>query len=238
MNESPLRTLLLAVALIAAGFLVGHGLERFRVADRAVTVKGVAERDVKADVGIWPLRFVSTDDVLDRAQQKIEADRRRVLAFLAKQGIDSARTELQGLEVTDAQANPYRSGPVSSRYVVTMTLVVRTGEVERMQLASQSVGELVSAGVVLSSGPFGTGPTYLFTRLNDLKPKMLAEATANARKAAEEFARESKARVGGIRRASQGVFEILPRDQAPGIQQESQIQKTLRVVATMDYELR
>jgi hypothetical protein len=238
MNETPLRTLVLALAIVAAGWLVGNGIERFRIADRWVTVKGVAERDVKADVGIWPLRFVSTDDVLDRAQQKIEADRRRVIAFLAARGIDSARTELQGLEVTDAQANPYQSGTVRSRYIVTMTLVVRTGDVERVQVASQAVGELVSAGVVLSSGPFGGGPTYLFTRLNDLKPKMLAEATASARKAAEEFASESKSRVGGLRRASQGVFEILPRDQAPGIQQESQIQKTLRVVATMDYFLK
>ena len=237
MNESPLRTLMLAVALIASAALIGRGLERFRAADRAVNVKGVAERDVKADVGIWPIRFVATDDVLDRAQSKIEGDRRRVIAFLESRGIDSARTSLQGLEVTDAQANPYQSGPVRSRFIVAMTVVVRTGDVERVQAASQAVGELVSAGVVISSGPFGGGPTYLFTRLNDYKPQMLAEATASARKAAEEFARASKSSVGGIRRASQGVFEILPRDQAPGIQQEGQIEKTLRVVATMDFAL-
>ena len=160
-----------------------------------------------------------------------------MITFLESRGIDSARTSLQGLEVTDAQANPYQSGPVRSRFIVAMTLVVRTGDVERVQTASQAVGELVSSGVVISSGPFGGGPTYLFTRLNDYKPQMLAEATASARKAAEEFARASKSSVGGIRRASQGVFEILPRDQAPGIQQEGQIEKTLRVVATMDFAL-
>jgi hypothetical protein len=92
--------------------------------------------------------------------------------------------------------------------------------------------------VLQSGGGWGAGPTYLFTRLNDLKPEMLAEANANARKAAEEFARSSKARVGGIRRASQGVFEILPRDPAPGIMEGSQVQKTLRVVTTVEFELR
>ena len=237
MNETPLRTLLLALALIAGAALIGRGLERFRAADRAVNVKGVAEREVKADVGVWPIRFVATDDVLDRAQTKIEGDRRRVLAFLASHGIDSARTSLQGLEVTDAQANPYQSGPVRSRFVIAMTVLVRTGDVEKLQAASQAAGELVSAGVVISAGPFGGQPTYLFTRLNDYKPQMLAEATASARRSAEEFARASKSSVGGIRRASQGVFEILPRDQAPGIQQEAQIEKTLRVVATMDFAL-
>jgi hypothetical protein len=237
-HDSPLRAVILAVGIVLAGALVGRGFAQFRLADRAVSVKGVSERDVRADVGIWPLRFVSTDDLLDRAQQKIEADRRHVLAFLRRSGIDSSKVELQGLEVMDAQANPYQTGPVRSRFVVTMTLVVRTADVDRLRAASQAVGDLLTAGVVLSSGPFGTGPTYLFTRLNDLKPQMLAEATANARKAAAEFARESGSHVGGIRRASQGVFEVLPRDQAPGIMEASQIEKTLRVVSTVDYALR
>ena len=238
MNEnSPLRAVILGVAIVLAGALVGRGIVQFRLADRYVSVKGVAERDVSADVGIWPLRFVSTDDLLERAREKIEADRRRVLAFLARAGIDSASTSLRGLEVTDAQANPYSQGPVRSRFIVTMTLVVRSSDVERLQRASQAVSELIAAGVVLSSGPYGTGPNYLFTRLNDKKPEMLAEATANARKAAQEFARQSGGKVGGIRRASQGLFEILPRDQAPGIEQGPEIQKTLRVVSTVEYYL-
>ena len=238
MNESsPLRTVVLAVAIVLAGGLVGRGIVQFRLADRYVSVKGVAERDVAADVGIWPLRFVSTDDVLERAREKIETDRRRVIAFLRRAGIDSSQVSLRGLEVTDAQANPYSAGPVRSRFILTMTLVVRSADVQGLQRASQAVGELVAVGVVLSGGPFGSGPTYLFTRLNDLKPEMLAEATTNARKAAQEFARESGARVGAIRRASQGVFEILPRDQAPGIEQGAEIEKSLRVVSTVEYYL-
>jgi hypothetical protein len=238
MNERPtLRAVILAVAIIVAGALLGRGIVQFRLADRYVSVKGVAERDVTADVGVWPLRFVSTDDVLERAREKIESDRRRVLAFLQRAGIDSSQVSLRALEVTDAQANPYSRGPVRSRFIVTMTLVVRSKDVEGLRRAGQAVGELVAGGVVLSAGPFGSGPTYLFTRLNDLKPQMLAEATANARKAAQQFAQESKSRVGGIRRASQGVFEILPRDQAPGIEEGPEIQKTLRVVSTVDYYL-
>jgi len=238
MNEnSTLRAVILAIAIVFAGALVGRGIVQFRLADRYVSVKGVAERDVAADVGIWPLRFVSTDDLLDRAREKIESDRKRVMAFLKRAGIDSSAVSLRDLEVTDAQANPYSQGPVRSRFIVTMTLVVRSNDVEGLRRAGQAVGELVAAGVVLSGGPFGSGATYLFTRLNDLKPAMLAESTANARKAAQQFAQESGSRVGAIRRASQGVFEILPRDQAPGIGEGSEIQKTLRVVSTVEYYL-
>lgn len=84
----------------------------------------------------------------------------------------------------------------------------------------------------------GGGPTFVFTGLNKLKPQMIAEATARAREAAEQFARDSHSELAGIRQANQGVFEILPRDQAPGISQENQINKTVRVVSTVEYFLK
>jgi uncharacterized protein len=228
-----------SIAMVLAGALVGRGIERFRAADRSVSVKGVAERTVQADVGLWPLRLVSADNDLDLAQRKIERDRHIVLAFLARFDLDSTHTELQGFEVADTRANQYQGGAAPTRFIITTTLMVRTADPERIRDASQRVGDLVAAGVVLSSGgPGYGGPTYLFTRLNDLKPEMVAEATANARKAAGEFARQAGTAVGGIRRASQGVFEILPRDPAPGVMQEGQIQKTLRVVSTVEYMLR
>lgn len=240
MNERPwFPVVAFSIAMVLAGWLIGRGVERFRAADRSVSVKGVAERTVQADVGLWPLRMVAADNDLDLAQRKIERDRHIVLAFLARFGLDSTQVELQGFEVADARANMYQGGSAPTRFIITTTLMVRTGDPERIRDASQRVGDLVAAGVVLSSGgPGYGGPTYLFTRLNDLKPEMVAEATANARKAAGEFARQSGTAVGGIRRASQGVFEILARDPAPGVMQEGQIQKTLRVVSTVEYQLR
>ena len=235
------KTLVMALAVVLSGWFVGGGFVRSRTVDRYVTVKGVAERIVEADLGLWPLRLVATDNDLGNAQGKIERQRRAVMAFLQKTGLESADAELQGLEVNDVRANPYQSGqPTGDRFIVTMLLMVRSDQPEKIRDASQKVGELLSAGVVLSSGagggPFG-GPTFVFSKLNDLKPEMIAEATSSARKAAEQFAKDSHSRIGGIRRANQGVFEILPRDQAMGIMEGSQIHKTLRVVTTIDYYL-
>jgi hypothetical protein len=107
-----------------------------------------------------------------------------------------------------------------------------------VRTASQDLGSLVSGGVVFSSqGGYASGPTYLFTRLNDFKPEMIAEATASAREAAEQFANDSGSDLGGIREAYQGVFQILPRDRAPGVMEESQMNKTVRVVSTVVYSL-
>lgn len=231
--------LLVAIGLTTAGWFVGNGFMKGRAADRFVTVKGVSEREVKADIALWPLRFVATDDDLAQAQKKIESSKKTIVHFLEKYSIAASKTELQTLEVTDILANPYRSGPTTSRFIVNQTLMVRSEDPELIYAASQKVGELVDAGVVLSSsrGP-GSGPTYLFTRLNDIKPGMIAEATANARKAADQFALDSGSKISGIRRAHQGVFVIKPRDQAPGIMETNQLNKTVRVVSTIEYYLR
>jgi hypothetical protein len=237
-----LAAVILALGVATAGIATGVGFARGRSADRYVTVKGVAEREVQADLAIWPLRVVVADDDLGQANAAIQGSVRRVREFLASQGIDSTQTSLQDFAVTDAYANQYGNrDQVTSRYVIRQTLVVRSNRPDQVLAASQRVPELVSAGVVLSTGnEYGgsNGPTFVFTKLNDVKPAMIQEATARARESAEQFARDSKSDIGGIRRANQGVFEILPRDQVAGITEESQVAKTVRVVSTLDYTLR
>lgn len=239
MTRPTLPALVLAAGLAVAGLAVGLGFARGRASERFVTVKGVAEREVQADLAIWPLRMVAASDDLGQASTTLREAERLVRAFLAEQGIDSTQVTAQDFSASDAFANQY-GGNVTTRYALRQTLVVRSADPQRVLRASGRVAELVRAGVVLSSGQeYGPnqGPTFLFTRLNDVKGPMIAEATARAREAAAQFATDAGTSLGGIRRANQGVFEILPRDQAPGIAQESQLAKTVRVVSTVDYLL-
>jgi len=231
---------LVSLGLVVAGGLIGRGFTEARLGDRFVSVKGVSEREVKADLALWPIQFSSADDDLSRAQARNEASIRRTFSFLAGQGLDTAQAQLQSPRVTDRQANPYQPSGGGARFIVSQSLILRSTEPDRVLAASQRIGELVGTGVVLSSGPeYGpSGPSFLFTKLNDIKPAMIAEATGRAREAAEQFARDAQSRLGGIRRANQGVFVILPRDQAPGVSEESQLMKTVRVVASVDYYLR
>jgi hypothetical protein len=241
-----LGPLVLGIAIVAAGWFVAQGIRDIRTADRFVTVKGVSERDATADLALWPIQLAVPDADLAAAQSRVNQNVTKVIAFLRANGIDSSEVELQGLRVTDTYANPYNpAGRQGPRFVIQQTVMVRSEEPEVVRAASQKVGDLVNAGVVLSSGPeWGPGgPSYVFRRLNDLKPSMIAEATAEARKAAEQFAKDSKSRLGGIHRANQGVFVILPRDAAensggPGMSEQSQITKTIRVVTTVEYLLR
>lgn len=241
-NGGVVRSMILAVGLAAAGLLAGLGLARARAEDRFVTVKGIAEREARADLAIWPLRLSAASDDLGRASAQLQASVAKVQAFLREHKIDPANAATQDFRVSDASTNQYGNGaPPGARYVIHQTMVIRSSEPEVVLAASQRIADLVNAGVVLSSGGEGMpggGPTFVFSGLNKLKPEMIAEATARAREAAEQFARDSGSRAGGIRRANQGVFEILPRDQAEGISEASQIVKTVRVVSTVEYFLR
>lgn len=239
MDRDILRPAILALGMSLAGLLIGGGFARSRV-DRYVTVKGISEREVQADLAIWPLRIVAASDNLATANTQLQESLQKIRAFLTAQQIDPTQAQLQDFSVMDAQTNQYSGGATAAaRFVIRQTVVVRSTKPELIRAASQRVSELVNAGVVLSSGgEYGNGgPTFVFTGLNKLKPAMIGEATARARESAEQFARDSRSSVGGIRRASQGVFEILPRDQADGITEASQIVKTVRVVSTIDYAL-
>lgn len=234
---------ILAIGVAIGGALVGSGFARAKSADRYVTVKGVTEREVRADLAIWPLHVVAADNDLNVAHARLEKSIAGVRQFLASQGLDTTKIELTGFSVSDAQAAEYggeqRRG---SRFILKQSVIMRSPDVDKILAASQRVGDLASVGVSLSSGgeygPSGGGPTFIFSGLNKLKPSMIAEATAHAREAADQFARDSHSSLGGIRQANQGVFEILPRDEAPGISEGSQVAKRVRVVSTVDYFLK
>ncbi len=234
------EALVVGAGLALAGWLVGNGFAQGRSADRFVTVKGVAEREVKADLALWPLRVVASNDDLAHAYAALQESLAKLREFLTRQGIDLADSEVQSFSVTDANAQQFGGGAGDrDRFVIQQTLVVRSRDPEKLRAVSDKISELVGAGVVLTSGAeYGAGgPIYIFSGLNELKPAMIAEATGRAREAAEQFAKDSHSTLGGIRRANQGLFEIQPRDPTPGASESSQLKKIVRVVTTVDYLL-
>lgn len=229
--------LILSISAIVSASLISDGLTDLRTGDRYVTVKGVAEREVSADLALWPIRFVATGGSLSEAQDQARDSRNAIIAFLKLQAISDDSVELQRLDVTDTRANPYQDNS-EQKFIINQTLMVRSTDIEKIRQAAQGVSELVDSGVILSSDYSSGSPTYLFNRLNEIKPEMIAEATASAREAASQFAKDAKTELGDLRRANQGVFQILARDQTPGVSQQQQPNKKVRVVSTVEYYLR
>lgn len=224
---------LLAAGLIGGGALIGQGVVNARVGDRSVSVRGLAERDVKADLAVLPLRFTASGEVLSEVQGRIDGDLAIVRRFLTAQGYPAEAVSLGRLEVADRRSREYASQDNGPRFILAQTVIVRTNDVDRVQATTRALNDLVRQGVVLQDF---SGPTYVFTKLNDVRPAMIAEATAAARTGAEQFAEDSGAPLGPIRQATQGSFQILARDE---IGDETQSpDKKVRVVTTISYRLR
>ena len=244
-GEIALLGLLLALGLIVGGWIMGAQIKATRLSDRYLAVKGLVERRVKSDLAVWPLIYKEAGDDLSLVYAKTEADKKAILEFLDQQGIQSSEIELGVIRVVDTQANEYGGGNrAPRRYIVEQEITGRTNRVDQVAAAAQKTMQLLQKGIVLSSNP-GQGLTYKFTGLNSIKPDMITEATRNARAAADRFAADSRSKVGSIRQANQGVFSILPADQASESGEmgggnpagDSSLMKTVRVVTSIEYYL-
>lgn len=248
MNERnwAIAATVLAVGIIAGGWALGAQVKAMKLGDRYVSVRGLAERDVKSDLAIWSLDYKEAGDDLESLYTKTESDKQTILKFLAQQGIQNSEIELGEVGVTDTHANQWGgNNKAPYRYIIDQQVTVRTARVDQVAAASQQTMTLLRSGIVLS-GNEGQNLTYKFTGLNAIKPDMITEATRNARAAADRFAQDSGSRVGTIRQATQGVFSVLAEnsgvdtgesDYQASASADASLMKTLRVVTDVDYYL-
>jgi hypothetical protein len=230
--------IVIAIGLALAGWLAGQGLVESRLGHRTVIVKGFSERLVKADIGFLPVRFNALGAELESARSALERSEQAVLGYLKAKGFSADDWEVQNIKVEDRLTAYNSSGaPRANRFVLTEDIVVRSKDVDKLVAASRNISDLLKDGVVLTSDQYNSGASFVFTGLNDLKPEMLTQATQRARKAAEQFARESGAKVGAIFSANQGLFTIGPAIQIPNERPDKQVEKRVRVVTTITYFL-
>ena len=228
-----------AFGLTTSGYALGDGLRRSKMAEhRSVTVRGVSERDVTADLATWSVNFSHEGTDLAPVQRSVDQQARAVRDFFQRAGfrpeeITDSDVSLSHEQPRDRDGNPV--GP--QKLTVSRSIQLRTNDVMKARAAYTRQAELLRDGVELS----GTSITYTFTRLNSLKPQMIAEATRNARESAEQFARDSGVDVGRIKSASQGYFSVGARDGEEcddcGSSGGSSPYQKVRVVTTIDYDL-
>ena len=232
-NTWLLASFLIGISIIISGYFIGNMHKTGKSYDRYVQVKGLSEKEVEADLAVWPINAILTGNDLKTLKSSIEAQNQEVYQFFLDQGFDENELTKGMVNITDARSNLYNNNAQYSgfRYLSKSEFTVRTKDIKKLQMALGESLNLMSKGIVLGSKNEWRPIEYIFTDLNKLKPAMIEEATKNARLVAEKFARDSDSEVGPIRMARQGQFSINDRDQnTPEI-------KIIRVVSTIDYQL-
>ena len=220
------------IGMAVFGLIVRHTVMSAKKLDEFVTVKGLSEREVAANLAIWPITFTVMENDLTALQQQIAAARGKVQEFLTSQGFPADETSQTPPQIQDLVANGSNNGDKPQfRYRANITVLLRTTDVPKAKAALEKSDRLVQAGIVLTGGDYSGKPQFLFTLLNAIKPEMIGEANRNARKAAAKFAEDSQAQIGAIKHAVQGPFEVNDVDPS------TPDRKTVRVVTTVDFYL-
>lgn len=242
---------IIGVGILGAGVNIGKGLYEARLFNRVITVKGLAEQDVKSDLAIWDINYREIGNDLIVLNQKLQHDESVVTTFLKGQGFTDQELLRTTLKVEDRLANIYTQSNSqdqnAQRFVVTGGMRVRTDKVDLVQQSVQMTDKLLQQGVALSfdASTLSPNPSYFFMKLDDVRSDMLSNATDSAYRVAKQFSKDLGASLGPVQRASQGVFQIMGRDTSTMSADWSSngsalgsIDKKVRVVTTIDYRLK
>lgn len=223
-------SLLLGIGISLGGSFVGEGISNWNSGRRIIAVKGLSEKEVPASVATWSIGYRATGNDLGAINRKLSESTKTVIAFLKTAGFDEKDIAVQPPALHDASMEPREKDvpPPPERFRAEQSVLLRTAKVDLIKPALASASTLMVNGVLLSGG---CQPNYIYNQLNEIKPTMIQEATKNARVAAEQFSRDSQTRLGKLRSASQGWFQVEDRDAA------TPERKMVRVVVDVDYEL-
>lgn len=224
--------LFIMIGLVVIGFHISGAVARYRSYDRTVNVKGLCEREVKADKVIWPVVYKVMADDIQSVYDQTDGNNAVIISFLEKGGIEASEITVSVPQISDKYANEYGSNDRAYRYIATNVITVCTDNVDAVLALMSHQSDLLRKGIVTGGNSWENPVEFKYEGLNDIKPEMIEEATKNAREAAYKFATDSDSRLGKIKTASQGTFTIENRDSnTPYI-------KKVRVVTSVTYYLK
>ena len=229
----------IALGLVASAFVLKLGIVEIKSQDNEITVKGYAEKSIESDLAVWSARITARGAQLELAYTKLEGDRTRLLQFLEKSGVTDVNVRVEPVW-TQAIHENLSNGARGNRivgYELGQGVVLTSRNLDLVEQVARSSGDLIRDGVELSASP----PQYHFTQLDELKVEMLGEASRDAAQRARVLAENGGSKVGALRFASQGVFQITPEfstDVSPyGMNDTSSRQKSIKAVVTIRYAI-
>ncbi len=223
---------LLAVSIVILGICVKWGIDDFANKDRKVSVKGLSEREVDADKVTWPILSKELGNNLPELYNRIAVTQGKIKKFLMHNGLKEDEISVNAPVVIDLNADQYNTNRRAFRYNITSIVTVTSRNVKLVRSIIARQGELLKDGIAIVDGGYDNPVKYEFVSFNSMKPKMMEEAIANARKTAEQFAKNSESNLNKIISADQGQFSIDDRDS------NTPYVKKVRVVTTITYSLK
>ena len=226
------KNYILGTSIVLAAFVLGLMLvwtvKTLKSFDDTVTVRGLCEKEVPADRVVYRLSYSEKNNDLAALRQTIAANNKTIVKLLHDAGFEDSEISYGAASYTDEYNSWNDVSHIAYRYEASQTVTVITSKMDLIKKAQNSIESALINNNILANGY----ADYQYLGLNDIKPSMIAESLEKARESAEEFAKNSHSKIGKMRTASQGYFEIEDLDE-----HNPQVKK-VRVVTTVEYYLK
>jgi hypothetical protein len=230
----------LPLSVVLSTQLARRSFEKVQIRGQTITVKGYAERPIKSDFALWAASIDTRNADLVAAYKKLDADRAKVLAYLASKGFKGDGVQQFEVSILKRMKRDEKGNLTNAIefYELSQRVQIYSNDVLQLSTVARDSAGLIQDGVELAAEP----PRYFYTKLDDMKLTMLAEASQNARDRAEKLITGGSSTVGELKSASQGVFQITPplttETSGSGENDTSSIDKVIKAVVTCEYEIR
>lgn len=237
-------TFIIGLAVIIAALVLGHNYNyKFRQ-QKTISVTGGATINFSSDLIVWQGSYSRKATTLEQAYSALKKDENKVRDFLSQNGIDLSKVIFSAVDIskdyeTQYDSNGRMAGQKFTGYTLTQNIKVKSAEISKVEKISREITGLIQSGVEFNSQP----PAYYYTKLSDLKIDLLAKAAADGQMRAETIAKKSKNKLGGLKNADMGVFQIIGQysDESyswGGAFNTSSKEKTASITVKMEFELK
>jgi uncharacterized protein len=236
-------TIFACLTLFIVSLIGSHAIANRNKANNSIVVTGLGKEDFSSDLIVWSGTFSSRNMDLKVAAAQLNHDREAIRRYLQTKGVpekqivfSSAVIDKEYIESRDKNGN---SSQKFANYLLSQTVQIESPEVDKIDRVSREITELINSGIELRSEK----PEYYYTKLAELKIKMIASATKDARLRAATIAQNAGCRLGKLRNAGMGVFQITAQNSSEdfswgGAYNTSSRMKTASITMRMQYEIK
>ncbi len=239
-----LQSIIIASAIIITALIFASAFKNRNAGRDAIQVTGLGKKDFVSDLIVWSGTFTRKNINLKDAYSELDRDRESIQKYLVSKGIQPDNIIFSAVDIRKEYDDVFsnegrRMKSVFSGFSLQQSVQIESNEVNKVEEISRKVSELINSGVEF----YSDHPQYYYTKLSELKIEMIAEATRDAKTRAQRIAENAGCRVGNLRKADMGVFQITAQNSAEdfswgGTFNTSSKRKTATITVKLEYGIK
>lgn len=239
-HTAVVTAVIVSLALIVCSLIMANAVNGFTSSKNSITVTGAAKKQIRSDLVVWRGNFSAQSPRMAEAYSRLNQDLAKVKAYLIQKGIPENDIVVSSINTMEVRKYSDKGMPSSEidGYKLTQSVEITSGQVDKITEISRTSTELINQGVQFQSQP----PQYFYTKLNDLKIDMLAEASKDAKRRAEQLVASSGGSIGALRSSKMGVFQITRPNSNEisdyGIYDTSSLEKEITAVVNAEFSVK